>query len=76
MRITPSERLQAALALAAALPELAIGTELLAQVCVGLATGVVVVGAAEGGVPVERSTCSAIPCASLRRCKGRRDRVR
>jgi DNA-binding response OmpR family regulator/class 3 adenylate cyclase/predicted ATPase len=42
---------QAALALAAALPELAIGTELLAQVCVGLATGVVVVGAAEGGVP-------------------------
>ncbi len=43
---------QAALALAAALPDLPIGTGLLAQVCIGLATGVVVVGSAEGGVPV------------------------
>lgn len=42
---------QAALALAAALPELAIGTGLLSQVCIGLATGVVVVDAAEGRTP-------------------------
>jgi DNA-binding response OmpR family regulator/class 3 adenylate cyclase/tetratricopeptide (TPR) repeat protein len=42
---------QAALALAAALPELAIGAGLLAQVCIGVATGVVIVGSAEGGVP-------------------------
>lgn len=44
---------QAALALAAALPELAMGAGLLAQVCIGVATGVVVVGAAEGSRPGE-----------------------
>jgi DNA-binding response OmpR family regulator/class 3 adenylate cyclase/predicted ATPase len=42
---------QAALALAAALPELSIGAELLAQVCIGIATGVVVIGSSERGVP-------------------------
>ena len=40
---------QAALALAAAMPELAIGAGLLAQVCIGVATGVVVIDSAEGG---------------------------
>jgi DNA-binding response OmpR family regulator/class 3 adenylate cyclase/predicted ATPase len=41
---------QAALALAAALPELSIGAGLLAQVCIGIATGVVVIGSSERGV--------------------------
>jgi DNA-binding response OmpR family regulator/class 3 adenylate cyclase/predicted ATPase len=42
---------QSALALAAELPELAIGAGLLAQVCIGIATGVVVVGSAAGSQP-------------------------
>jgi predicted ATPase len=39
----------AALTLAAALPELAIGAGVVAQVCIGIATGVVVIGSEEGG---------------------------
>jgi class 3 adenylate cyclase len=42
---------QSALALAAALPDLAIGGGLLAQVCIGVATGVAVVGSAAGSWP-------------------------
>jgi len=42
---------QAGLALATALPELAIGVGVLAQVCIGVATGVVLVGSAQTGVP-------------------------